>query len=643
MSTIDLEQYEAHTIKTGIHYRNVEMVVREMEDGKNAYEFICSSEEPVEDRWMYDEENTRYVFGTEILLHGPENVNMGWLSSGNAPFLMDHDTCEQVAVILGATLENRVLKVTGLKFSRSDEGVESQQDIDDGIRKNVSIGYVIEQLVEVVAPTNGQDGVYHVTRWTPYEVSSVSIPAVQSVGFGRSKDQNFDTIVYRKKQQEITKQNGEGTMSLEQKNEGGTLAPDPVVAGREFSPEHDRVEAIRGIAQVNAKIYPAGAEIASRAIAEGKTREEFWKEYQPALLKESERQATIKIGLTDKDKKRFSLIKLVRALDVTDHEVSMKDAGFEVEVSQEYCSQRGISPSRGGVIIPHEAIQLGQRASITAGSPANGAGAQMEIHSGEVIEYLRAESVIAQAGARFLNGLVGKFDMGRIGVGTTSYWVGEVDETGADVTASSMDIDLVQFTIKTIGAWQGITRQMTKQTSLDVESIIRADLFASLGDGIDKAALAGSGSSNQPTGIAYTSGVGTLAFATAQTPLWTDIVKMETTVAEANALRGSLSYVINPTLMGVLKGTQKGTSLGFVVEGNETNGFPALRSTNAIKSSTKNIIFGNFNELMVGTWGGLELVVDPYSYSRKGVIGITAFQDIDVQLRHAASFIYTTN
>lgn len=643
MSTIDLEQYEAHTIKTGIHYRNVEMVVREMEAGKNAYEFICSSEEPVEDRWMYDEENTRYVFGTEILLHGPENVNMGWLSSGNAPFLMDHDTCEQVAVILGATLENRVLKVTGLKFSRSDEGVESQQDIDDGIRKNVSIGYVIEQLVEVVAPTNGQDGVYHVTRWTPYEVSSVSIPAVQSVGFGRSKDQNFDTIVYRKKQQEITKQNGEGTMSLEQKNEGGTLAPDPVVAGREFSPEHDRVEAIRGIAQVNAKVYPAGAEIASRAIAEGKTREEFWKEYQPALLKESERQATIKIGLTDKDKKRFSLIKLVRALDVTDHEVSMKDAGFEVEVSHEYCSQRGISPSRGGVIIPHEAIQLGQRASITAGSPANGAGAQMEIHSGEVIEYLRAESVIAQAGARFLNGLVGKFDMGRIGVGTTSYWVGEVDETGADVTASSMDIDLVQFTIKTIGAWQGITRQMTKQTSLDVESIIRADLFASLGDGIDKAALAGSGSSNQPTGIAYTSGVGTLAFATAQTPLWTDIVKMETTVAEANALRGSLSYVINPTLMGVLKGMQKGTYLGFVVEGNETNGFPALRSTNAIKSSTKNIIFGNFNELMVGTWGGLELVVDPYTYSRKGVIGITAFQDIDVQLRHAASFIYTTN
>ena len=642
MSAIDLTQYDAHKIKTGIHYRNVEMVVRAMEDGKNAYEFVCSSEEPVEDRWMYDEENNRYVFGTEILLHGPENVNMTWLSSGNAPFLLDHDQCEQVAVILGATLENRALKVTGLKFSRSDEGVEAQQDIDDGIRKNVSIGYVIEALIEVVAPTNGQDGVYHVTQWTPYEVSGVSIPAVQSVGFGRSKNQDFETIVYRKKQEQ-KKPNGEGTMSLDEKNERGTQTPAPAeqhVHVREHETDFDR---IKGVAELNRSLFAPGVGIATKAIAEKRSFDEFWQEYQPALLKESERQATVKIGMTEKEKRQFSLIRLVRALDVTDHEVGMKDAGFEVEVSQEYCTQRGISASRGGVVIPHEAIQLGTRAAITASSPANGAGVQMEIHSGEVIEYLRAQSVIAQAGARFLNGLIGKFDMGRIGVGVTSYWVGEVDETGADVTASSMDIDLLQFTLKTIGAWQGLTRQMTKQTSLDVESIIRADLFASLGDGIDKAALVGSGSSNQPTGIAYTSGVGTLAFATAQTPLWTDIVKMETTVAEANALRGSLNYVIHPTLMGILKGAQKGTNLGFVVEGNETNGFPALRSTNAIKSSTKNIIFGNFNELIVGTWSGLELVVDPYTYSRKGIIGITAFQDIDVQLRHAASFIYTTN
>ena len=637
MNTIDLTQYEAHKIKTGIHYRSAEMVVRAQEDGKNAYEFLCSSEAPVEDRWMYDEENNRYVFGTEILLHGPENVDMSWLSSGNAPFLLDHDQCEQVAVILGAILENRALKVTGLKFSRSDEGVEAQQDIDDGIRKNVSIGYIIEALVEVVAPTNGQDGVYHVTKWTPYEVSGVSIPAVQSVGFGRSKSQDFETIVYRKKTQ------GDGVM--EPNAPVGGQAPAPVVASqpvvvRELETDFDR---IKGVADLNRSLFAPGVAIATKAIADKRSFDDFWKEYQPALLKESERQATLSIGMTDKEKKRFSLVRLVRALDVTDHEVSMKDAGFEVEVSQEYCTQRGISASRGGVIIPHEAIQLGQRAAITSVSPSNGAGVVQEIYSGEVIEYLRASSVIATAGARFINGLVGKFDMGRVGVGTTAYWVGEVDETGADVTASSMDIDLLQFTIKTIGAWQGITRQMGKQTSLDVEGIVRADLYASLGDGIDKAALVGSGSSNQPTGICYTSGVGTLAFATAQTPLWTDIVKLETTVAEANALRGSLAYVSHPTLMGVMKGTQKGTNLGFVVDGNETNGFPALRSTNAIKSSVKNIIFGNWNELMVGTWGGLELVVDPYTYSRKGVIGITAFQDIDVQLRHAASFIYTTN
>lgn len=636
---INLKEYEARTVKTGIHYRNAEMVVRSIPEGVGkTYEFTCSSEFPVEDRWMYDEENNRFVFGTEILLHGAENVDMEWISSGNAPFLKDHCLEDQVGVITSAALENRVLKVSGLKFSRSQDAQDLKNDIDDGIRKNVSIGYIIEQIVEFVAPQNGQEGVYQITRWKPYEVSSVSIPAVEGVGFGRGKDQNFDTIVYRKK----PTNKGEGIMPENTEGSGNnTPVPAAPVIVREVETDFDR---IKTVAEMNSRIFPGGIELATKAIIEKRTLAEFVKEWQPALLKESERKATMKLDLTEKEVKRFSLVKLIRSLS-NDEGFGRKDATFEYEVCEEYSKKSGLDGTRGGIVVPYEAIPLNKRAAITVASPANAAGVQGETTSGEVIEYLRAASSLSLAGARFIPGLVGKFDMARVGVGTTGYWVGEVDESGADITTSSMDLDLLQFTMKTVGSTQAVSRFTLKQTSIDVEAVIRQDIFATIADKIDSGGLAGTGSSNQPGGIVYTSGVGTETFATAATPLWANLVNMESTVAVANALRGKLAYIMHPTLRGLLKQTLRasGVAAGFCVENDTCNGYSVISSTNALKSSVKQIIFGNFSELMVGMWGGLEIVVNPYSNSLKRLIRVEAFQDVDIQLRHPASFVYNTN
>jgi HK97 family phage major capsid protein len=642
---LDLTKYEAVSVKTGIHYRNAEIAVRAEADGVKVYDFACSSEAPVENRWIYSEEQDRYFYGTEVLLHGIENVDMGWIGSGNAPFLKDHDRDDQVAVILGASLENRQLFVNGLKFSRSMDAVDIQNDIDDGIRKNVSIGYVILEAVEVQAPRGNSAGVYHVTKWKPYEVSSVSIPAVDSVGFGRSKEQDFDVVLYRLKSENTNNKQGVRVMGLEEKEIGGNQAPaENVIAMREHSAEVERIEAIKGIADVNSGIFPAGGELAARAIAEKVSVKEFFeKRFQPAILEEQKRQATVQIDMTDKDKQRFSVVRLLEAQVCRQLGVKGPDAKFEEEICQEYSEKRGIKAQRDGVILPYQAIPMTSRAAIV--SSGTGAGVVQEFHSGEVIEYLRAEAVLGRAGARFISGLVGKFDMAKIGVGATSYWVGEKIETGADVTTSALDLDLLQFAIRTVATNQGITRQMLKQTSIDVEAIVRGELFAAIGDAIDLAGLAGTTVDNaQPTGLMYTTSVGTEALATANTPLWSDIVNMETTVAEANALRGALAYIMHPTNVGLLKQTLKASGVpGFVVDGGMCNGYPVLSSTNAVKATVKENIFGNWNELMVGLWGGIELVVDPFTYSRKGIVSLTAFQECDIQVRHPQSFVYTTN
>lgn len=624
---------ERMEVRTGIQYRSAEMQVRAVEDGGNEYEFYFSSEAPVEGRYMYAEKQDRFVYGTEVLLHGRSNIDISWIGSGNAPFLRDHDMEHQCGVITGVELdeEKRMLKVTGLKFSRGAQGQDLQADIDDGIRKNVSVGYVIEEVIEAVPPQRDTPGVYHVTRWKPYEVSSVSIPADERVGF-RSAEQNFSTVVYRRP---LTAQPTNKERDMDPIIEtGGNQKPAPVVVETE-----NIASQIAAQAEAARHLCPKSGELAARAIAEGISPKEFYdKHLAPAIVAEQERQATVQIGMTAKDKQRFSLVKLVRHLSG-----DAVDAKYELEVCDAYCSARGISSQRGGAIIPHEAIPMTSRAAII--SSGTGAGVVEEIHSGEVIEYLREQAVLARAGARFISGLVGKYDMAKIGVGTSAYWVGEKNESGDDITTSAMDLDLLQFTLKTVGVNQGITRQMLKQTSTDVEGVVRGDIFASLADAIDLAGLAGSGSSNnQPTGLIGTTGVGTEALGTANSPAWSDVVNMETAVAEAKALRGSLAYIAHPTLIGNMKQTLKASGVpGFVAENGQVNGYGLFSSNNAIASSVKRIIFGNFAELMVGLWGGIEVVADPYTYSRKGIVSITAFQDVDVQLRHPASFVVSTN
>jgi len=636
MHEIDLSGYDAVPARSCIAYRAAQ--VRAVgEAGEKVYEVWFSNEDPVPDRLMWVD--GEWVVGTEILLHGPENVDMEWIGSGNAPFLKDHDASLQAGIISGAELDAgaRALKITGLRFSRSALGRDMQADIDDGIRKNVSVGYIVNTVVEVVAPTPESGGVYHVTGWKPVEVSSVAIPAVESVGFGRSprpEDAVNETILYRMKQSNINEK-GEGRMEPETKNRnGGGSAPESVNV-TVTQPESD-ASRIHAIADLHRGMFPDGLELAARAIAENVAVDAFYKDFSAGLRKESERQASVKIGLSEKEKRQFSLLRLLRGLVN-----KTEEAAYEMEVCDAYASARGSAPSRGGVLVPYEAVPVSTRAAVI--STGTGAGVVQEIHSGEVIDYLRDQSVITRAGARMLSGLVGKFDMARIGTGTTAYWVGEVAETGSDITTSSLDLDLLQFAAKTVGVNQGVTRRMMHQTSLDVEAIVRQDIFASLADAIDLAALAGTGSGNQPTGVMYTANVNTEEIATEATPLWADIVNMETAVATDKALSGALAYICHPTAVGNMKQTLKASGVsGYILENGQINGYPYYSTGNALKGAVKSLIFGNWTELMVGMWGGIELLTDPYTYSRKGIVSVTAFQDIDVQLRHPESFCYNT-
>jgi HK97 family phage major capsid protein len=133
-------------------------------------------------------------------------------------------------------------------------------------------------------------------------------------------------------------------------------------------------------------------------------------------------------------------------------------------------------------------------------------------------------------------------------------------------------------------------------------------------------------------------------------PTWDHIVKLETEVAVDNADIGALAYMTNPKVRGKLKATPRTATYGDIMvwEGNDTplNGYPAY-VTNQVRSDlTKGtssgvcsaIFFGNWNDLLIGMWGALDILVDPYSNSTSGTVRVVAFQDVDIAVRHPESF-----
>jgi HK97 family phage major capsid protein len=189
---------------------------------------------------------------------------------------------------------------------------------------------------------------------------------------------------------------------------------------------------------------------------------------------------------------------------------------------------------------------------------------------------------------------------------------------------------------KVIGGHTEMTRLMLQQSSLDVENLVRNDLSEAIALAIDLGALAGSGSSGQPTGISATSGINTTTFAAA-IPTFAELVAMESAVSADNALQGSLKYIAKPSDWGNLKTVDKASGFGQMVVGSDgqINGYDVVRSNQV---TAGDYYFGNFADLLIGLYGSLDITVDPYTHSKSGTIRIVALQTCDVAVRHAVSF-----
>ena len=551
-------------------------------------------------------------FGYEILSHDAEDIDMSFMASGRSPLLLDHDPEKQIGVIESYSLDSNTRRTLAqVRFGRSDLATEVFNDVLDGIRQNVSVGYQVTKMRK----DENEKNTYRVSFF-PMEASIVSIPADQSAGVGVARSNNNNSS-----------KNSEVTKMEENKTE---TKVEPTV----------NVEEVRSIASSEAKsnyskevdeILELGArhnksDLSREAIRKGVSVSDF----RGQLLNEigSEPLDTKEIGLTNKETKRFSVLKAINAMANPTDRKAQEEAAFEFECSRAAGEIYGRTAQ--GVLLPPEVLSNWSQRDLNASDDAGLIG--QDFRGGDFIDALRNSSAVMQ-NATILSGLSGDV---KIPKKTAASSAAFISSEGGAAGESEMTIGSVTMTPRTLGAFTDVTRQLMIQSSLDVENLIRNDLAGSMAIALDNAALEGSGSSGNPTGITNTTGINTVSLSSAAAPTFAEMVSMETAVAVDNALLGGLVYIVHPSNAGTLKTTEKATNTAqFVYTDGLINGYPVVVSA---QLTANNYVFGNMSDLLVGLFSGVDLVVDPYTNSSSGTVRVVALQSCDVNVRNAVSF-----
>jgi HK97 family phage prohead protease len=341
-----------------------------------------SSELPVE-RW----------FGSEILSHEQGSADLNRLNDG-APLLFNHDPDRIIGVVQTAMISNG-RGVATVRFASTDAAQEMAAMVNDGIIRNVSFGYQILEMKE--APK----GTFTATRWVPYEISLVSIPADPTVGVGRSDDQQETPMT--KVIRELPAIEAETTPPSEKQDvKVDTTVEVTAAAHAAAANERARISGISALARK----FVGNDDLANTLIDSGKSLDEARVAFLetigvkqiPLTGRESE------IGMTTKEVRQFNIIRAINALANPHSRQAQEAAAFEIECSRAAVEKSGKESL--GIMIPFDVLH-GQRDLLVGTATAGGNTVATDLLAGSFIELLRNKTTVMSLGTQMLTGLQG--------------------------------------------------------------------------------------------------------------------------------------------------------------------------------------------------------------------------------------------
>jgi len=574
------------------------------------------------------EEPVKRDFGMEVIDHTKASMNLEFLNSGRAPLLLDHDMERQIGVVESVELDEDARRLRAkVRFGKGELASEVFNDVADGIRQNISVGYRVDQRVR---REGDADDIYRVAT-TPMEISIVSIPADQSslVGVGRSNSETLKAT----------------SISDERNDEMSEVDLDAVRQEAAKAAQKNAAE-VMTLARKHNK-----ADLGNEALKRGLSIDEFRGELLDAIGSDPIETPTHVVDMPKKEKREYSFGNLIRAQ--LNHD--WKNAGFEREMHEEIAMRLG--KQSDGFYVPDFAWRAGAMATGATGASASENVVDNfipTVHRGDMfIEALRARQVMSNLGVTFMGGLTNRIKIPKFSAGANA---GFVEELG-NVSDQSQTDAAVTLTPKTLGAYVDIGRLALKESIPQLDNVVQDDLLRSIADRIEYHAINGDGTGGAPTGLvnANITSVDISTGTDVDALTWADVVALVKAVEDNNAVVNAQAqgWLSSPAVKAKLASTAKVGSTDSVMlmeaPWNELYGYPIEFTSNVLSTydpgdggnDASALFFGDFSQLLVGLFGAPSIIVDETTGGLAGTVRIIVHQDVDIAFRNLESFAKT--
>jgi HK97 family phage major capsid protein len=577
-------------------FRHLDFIVTRADADSGTLHMVAATGSKI-DRGMFDE------------TIDPAGMDLSRVAGGVVSLLLDHDPVKRAGKVVSAQWIGRELHAVA-KINANQHGKELRAELADGFRPPISVGYSIKAERNVGTSDRPH---YQVDKSALLEISAVSVPAdPAAVSRGDTVTRTTPPLSTRATTMEDT------TETPPRAAERTDDRASEVAEIYELARLHNRLGDVRGWLQRGLTRDQVGSEILSR---------------QRAAHVPISSPSGFEDAITPRDQRTYSL---ARALFPKEH----GDNGYEREVSQELGRQ--INYRGSGVLMP-------MRTRTTLTSTGAGTGAELN-HTfyGSFQDRLRVRTMLGKLGANM--GLAmdpGTTTFPNLATSASVSWVGE--NPGSAVTATNPTFSGVTSTMHTLAGQVPYTVQSLRQSTPMVDQLISSDMSQVVATEIDRVGFAGSGSGNEPTGLLNVSGTNVVSLGTNGGAMTrAKILEMIQDVDLANADPDASKFLFTAEARTAMK--QIALQSGYPVylwpqTSNQIESYDAYTSNNLPKTLTKGSgtalhpgFFGDFSEVSVGMWQGVEFITDIYTGAGKGLIYLTVHAFCDVIIRRPQAF-----
>ena len=551
--------------------------------GADSYEAIASSEFPVERDGI-----------DEVLIHTEDAID---LSRFPVPLLVNHNPDNQIGVVENPRIENGKLKVS-IRFTNDALGKQYEEDVIDKVRNNLSIGYKILKSKII-------NGINEVSNFLIMEVSSVPLPADPGATFiERSNLKQTNNLIYR-------------NMNMEEQK----------ITRSEAKSMREEISEIRALGKHNNQ-----SDLADSYIENGNTLEQFRSALLDALA-----SPPLPIGkapaFIQTRNENYSVVRAIAGID------DPSQRGFEHEISKDLeRTQPKSSPN--SVIIDM---------TRTMNSGTAGANTIETAVSSSIQDFMQQKSIMQNMGATNFSGNVGDL---RIPVGSSDSGATVIATDGTtSVSTSTPTLTNKLLSPSRFGSVIPLSYGFIQQSTPDVEGYVRKLIAQTFAGTMDDQMIGGSGAGGNVQGILNTTGINAVSNGGTQVTFANFMAAVSELGADAVDV-SNLKMIVNPAnlsnlVTAVKYGSGASASASPILDMNAESdgrigsfmGYPVYVTS---KISADTYLMGDFRELAVATWGGLELAKDDFYDTRRLISAIRGVMSFDAKALQPTAFCKIT-